>query len=517
MATSLVFGPFRLDTGAGILFHGAEPTPLGQRAVALLALLVERTGKLVSKEALIEAAWPGQAIEDSNLTVQIAAVRRVLENLAGGACWIETRPRHGYRYVGPAAAVDGLDPAAEVLAKPTPILPGKASIAVLPFSNLSGDPDQDYFADGIVDDIITGLARINWLLVIARNSTFTYKGRAVDVKQVGRELGVRYVLEGSVRRAGGRVRVTGQMIDASTGAHVWAERFDRSSGDIFALQDEIALSAVGAIAPSLRRAEIDRVKRNRPDSLDAYDLVLRAQSDVDSGMPERVMKALVLLERAIELDPAYALAHGNAAMCHHCLFLRAGLQEANRAASIRHARSAILHGQDDASALTFAGFSIGMDGHDRKAAFTALEAALAISPSSALTYILGSVILGWSGEAERAIEWSERGMRLSPFDPWTFAAFDAQAMSHLLRGRYDEACRAAYRSVHANPAHSITYVQLAAALAKLGRLEEARAAAVRVRELHPTFRYGRQLAAVNCDPALAQCLGDALHVAGLPE
>jgi tetratricopeptide (TPR) repeat protein len=204
-------------------------------------------------------------------------------------------------------------------------------------------------------------------------------------------------------------------------------------------------------------------------------------------------------------------------MCHHCLFLRAGLKEVNRAASIRHARSAIIHGQDDALALTLAGFSIGMDGHDRAAAFAALEAALAISPSSALTYILGSVILGWAGEAERAIEWSERGMRLSPFDPWAFAAFDAQAMSHFHRGRYDEACHAAHRSVQANPAHSITYVQLAAALARLGRLEEARAAAARVLELHPEFRYGRQFVGVNCSPALAASLGDALRAAGLPQ
>ncbi|ANL37054.1 winged helix-turn-helix domain-containing tetratricopeptide repeat protein [Rhizobium phaseoli] len=517
MATRLVFGPFRLDVAAGILFHGIEPTPLGRRAVALLALLLQRAGAPVSKDALIETAWAGQAIEDSNLTVQIAAVRRVLEKLGGGAGWIETLPRRGYRYVGPAVAVDGADPASEASARATLPLPDKPSIAVLPFSNLSGDPEQDYFADGMVDDIVTGLARLNWLLVIARNSSFTYKNRAVDVKQVGRELGVRYVLEGSVRRANGSLRVTAQLVDASTGAHIWAERYDRDSTDIFALQDEIALSAVGAIEPSLRRAEVDRVKRKRPDSLDAYDLVLRAQPDVDSGMPQRVIQALVLLERAVELDPAYALAHGNAAMCHHCLYLRAGLQEANRAASIHYARSAILHGQDDAAALTLAGFSIGMDGHDRKAAFTALEAALAISPSSALTYILGSVILGWGGDAERAIEWSERGMRLSPFDPWAFAAFDAQAMSHLLRGRYDEACRAAYRSVQANPAHSITHVQLAAALAKLGRLEEARAAAARVLELHPTFRFGRQFAGVDCAPALAKCLGDALRAAGLPE
>ena len=517
MATILEFGPFRLDADAGILFHRAEPTPLGQRAVALIAVLVEGVGAPVSKEALIEAAWPGLAIEDSNLTVQIAAVRRVFDELAGGAGWIETLPRRGYRYVGPAVAAYSPDQALGSPSSPALKLPEKPSIAVLPFSNLSGDADQDYFTDGMVDDIISGLSRINWLFVIARNSSFIYKARRVDVKQVGRELGVRYVLEGSVRKVHDRVRITGQLIDAATGAHVWAERYDRRSDDIFALQDEIALSVVGAIAPSLRRAEINRIKRKRPDSLDAYDLVLRAQPDVDSGMPAQVSKALVLLERSIALEPTYALAHGNAAMCHHCLFLRAGLQEANRAASIRHARSAIIHGQDDALALTLAGFSIGMDEHDRAAAFTALEAALAISPSSALTYILGSVILGWGGEAERAIEWSERGMRLSPFDSWAFAAFDAQAMAHFVRGRFDEACHAARRSVQANPAHSITYVQLAAALAKLGRLEEARAAAARVLELHPTFRYSRQFTGVNCAPALAELLGDALRAAGLPE
>ena len=517
MAQTHNFGPFRLDAEAGILFRGTEPVALGQRAVALLALLLKQAGAPVAKEALVEAAWPAQAIEDSNLTVQIAAIRRVLDDPAGGAAWIETLPRRGYRYVGPPVFSHNPDQASIAPAVAGLQLPDKPSIAVLPFLNLSGDPDQEYFADGMVDDIITALARIKWLFVIARNSTFTYKGRAVDVRQVGRELGVRYVLEGSVRKIGNNLRVTGQMVDASTGAHIWADRFDRSSDDIFALQDEIALSAVGAIAPSLRRAEIDRVKRQRTDSLDAYDLVLRAQLDVDSGMPEQVTRALVLLDQAIKLDPAYALAHGNAAMCHHCLYLRAGLQETSRAASIHYARAAILHGQDDAAALTLAGFSLGMDAHDRDAAFTAMETALAISPSSALTYILGSVILGWTGDAERAIAWSERGMRLSPLDSWAFAAFDAQAMSHLLLGRHEEACQAAYKSVQANPAHSITYVQLAAALAKLGRLEEARAAAARVLELHPTFRFGRQFKAVNCAPALAQSLGEALRAAGLPE
>lgn len=511
---TLNFGPFRLDRESGILFCGLEPSPLGRRGVALLVALVEGAGSPVSKETLMRAAWPGVVVEDSNLTVQVAALRKILEDKAGAGSWIETLPRRGYRYTGPeAAAVEAPSVSA---ARSALLLPDRPSIAVLPFSNLSPDAAEDYFVEGMVDDIVTGLSRTNWLFVIARQSTSIYKARAADVAQIGRELGVRYVLEGSVRKASDRVRINCQLIDASTRTHVWAERFERRSDDVFALQDEIALSVVGAITPSLRRAEVDRVRRKRPDSLDAYDLVLRAQPDVDSGMPAQVVKALALLERAIALDPAYALAHGNAAMCHHCLFLRAGFKKVDRDASIAHARMAITHGHDDALALTLAGFSMGMDGHDRAAAFSAMEAALAISPSSALTYILGSVILGWGGDAERAIEWSERGMRLSPFDPWAFAAFDAQALGHFHLGRYDEAARAAYRAVQANPAHSITFVQLSAALAKLGRLEEAKVAASRVLELHPTFRIGSQFAGVNCAPALAASLGEALQVAGLP-
>ena len=449
MAKTYEFGPFRLDTDTEILFRGVQPIVLGQRAVALLRLLLERAGAPVSKDALFEAAWPGLAVEDSNLTVQIAALRRVFDEAGGDSNWIETMPRRGYRYVGPAVATGG-SPAAAPPTSP-PALPDKPSVAVLPFTNLSDDPEQEYLADGMLEDIIAGLSRIKWLFVIARNSSLAYKGSDVDVKRVGRELGVRYLLQGSVRKDGRRVRVSAQMIESDNGALLWTERFERSLDDIFALQDEIALNVVSAIEPSLRRAEIERVKRKRPDSLDAYDLVLQAQPDVDSGMPAQVTKALVLLGRALALDPTYALAHANAAMCHHCLFLRSGLREEERSASVRHAQAAIAHGRDDPHALTLAGFSIGMDGHDRAAAFIALEAALAISPSSALTYILGSVILAWGGEAERAIEWSERGMRLSLLDPWAFAAFDAQAMGHFHLGRYDKAAHAAYKSVHANP------------------------------------------------------------------
>jgi adenylate cyclase len=395
--------------------------------------------------------------------------------------------------------------------------PDNPSIAVLPFQNMSGDPEQDYFADGMVEDIITGLSRIKWLFVIARNSTFTYKGRAIDVKQVGRELGVRYVLEGSVRKSADRVRITGQLVDAANGAHVWAQRFDGKADDIFALQDEITLSVVGAIEPSLRLAEVERVKRKRPDSLDAYDLVLQAHSDAFSGMPDRATKALVLLERALALNSTYALAHGFCATCYHNRFLRAGLHEEDKSASIHHAQAAIAYGQDDALALTLAGFSMGMDAHDRDAAFAAFEAALAISPSSALTYYCGSVVLGWGGEAERAIDWAERAIRLSPFDSWRFAAHHSLTLGHFLRGRYQEAVDSAYKAVQANPGHSISHMLLAAPLVKLGRMEEAKAAAARVLELQPTYRYSKQFSGVNCAPALAASLSDALGETGLPE
>jgi TolB-like protein len=507
------FGPFRLDLRAGILYRGAEPTMLGQRAIALLRLLLDEAGAPVSKDALVEAGWGGLAVADNNLTVQIAALRRVLADGAE-ADWIETLPRRGYRYIGPAVIRSD-----QQIAQPAPALapPEKPSIAVLPFSNLSHDPEQGYFADGMVDDIISGLSRIKSLFVVARNSSFTYRGDAVDIKRVGRELGVRYVLEGSVRKAGDRVRITGQLIDAGSGAHVWAERYDRKFDDVFALQDEIALSVVGAIEPSLRQAEVERVRRKRTGSLDAYDLVLRAQPDVYSGMPQPSAQALALLQRAIALDPAYALAHAFAAMCHHNRFLRAGLHEEDRAASIAHARSAITHGQDDALALTFAAFSIGMDGHDRAAAFAAFDAALAVSPSTALAYILGGVILGWTGDAERAIAWGERGMRLSPFDPWAFAAFHAMMLGHFQRGRHEASAEAAYKAVQTNPAHSISYMLLAAALARLGRIEQAKAAAARVLELQPSFRYSRQFAGVNCASDLASALGEAFRAAGLPE
>src|SRR3990167_3880888 len=314
MPTVYRFGPFRLDPAAELLFRGAEPMALGQRAVALLRVLVERAGAPVSKDELIEAAWPSLAVEESNLTVQIAALRRIFEAEPGGDLWIETLSRRGYRFTGPAIAQEEVSAAASTkdasrpdadASPPVLALPDIPSIAVLPFDNLTGDPAQEYFADGIVEEIITALTRFGRLFVIARNSSFTYKGRAVDVKQVGRELGVRYVLEGSVRKAAGRVRIAGQLIDSETGVHLWADRFDGSIEDVFALQDQLTESVVGAVAPKLDQAEMERAKRKPVESLDAYDCFFRGMARAREQTKDSWEEALRLFYQAIELDPNF--------------------------------------------------------------------------------------------------------------------------------------------------------------------------------------------------------------------
>jgi TolB-like protein/Flp pilus assembly protein TadD len=411
-------------------------------------------------------------------------------------------------------------PAPGTPAEPEPpaqlALPEKPSVAVLPFQNMSGDAEQDYFADGMVEDIITGLARIKWLFVTARNSSFAYKGRSVDIKQAGRELGVRYVLEGSLRKVSNRVRVTAQLIEAETGGHVWADRYDRTLDDIFAIQDELTMSVVAAIEPSLRQAEIERVKRKRPDNLDAYDLVLRAIPQVYPAMPDEAAKALPLLERALTMEPDYALAHGFAAWAHEIVYARGGGRDENRLGSVRHAHAAIAHGRDDAIALSLGGFCVGMVAHDRAAARQAFEAALALSPSCALTYILGSVVTVMSGDADRSIEWGESALRLSPFDPMNYAPWLSIALGRVQRGEYEAAAEAAQKVFQANPYWSPAHFLLAATHAKLGRLDAARASAARVLELQPGFTISGYCASFDIHPSLAEPLSEAFSLAGLP-
>jgi TolB-like protein/Tfp pilus assembly protein PilF len=422
------------------------------------------------------------------------------------------RPVHVYRIetrVEPGAAATG--PAPSMLT-----LPDRPSIAALPFTNMSGDVEQDYFADGMVEDILTGLARIKWLFVIARNSSFAYKGKAVNVKQAGRELGVRYVLEGSVRKASNRVRVTGQLIEAETGRHVWAERYDRTLDDIFAIQDELTMSVVAAIEPSLRQAEIERVKRKRPENLDAHDLLLQALPHIYLAMPEGATRSLTFLENALQKEPNYAQAHAFAAWAHEILFARGGGREEDRLGAIRHAHAAIAHGRDDAIALSLGGFVMGLVAHDRDAARQAFEAALALSPSCALAYLLGGVVLIFAGDVDRGIEWGERALRLSPFDPMSYGTLFAISLGHLARGEDEAAAEAAYKTFQANPYWSTAHFMLAATHARLGRLGAAKAAALRVLELQPGFTISGTCAAFDIHPSVAKPLSIALKAAGLP-
>jgi TolB-like protein/Flp pilus assembly protein TadD len=387
---------------------------------------------------------------------------------------------------------------------------------VLPFANLSGDPEQEYFADGMVEEIITALARIRWLFVIARNSSFTYKGQAVDVKQVSRELGVRYVLEGSVRKGGNRVRITAQLIDATNGAHLWADRFDGLLEDVFELQDKVAISVAGVIEPTLRQSEIERARRKRPDSLDAYDLYLRALPYAVAAMPEDADKALPLLGKAIELEPDYAAAHAIIAFCHEVRYLRGGMQEETRLAALHHARLAIAGG-DDAAALATAGFVVAVCGRDYEAALAAFDRSFALSSSSALALGFSSIVRAWNGDDAIAVEHAQRAIRLSPFDPLRYLPYVGLAYAHFAAGRFEETVAAASLATQANPRFIVPIILHAAALGSLDRREDATTVVQRLLELQPGITVATAiLSARYVESKNIAALANALRRAGLP-
>ncbi len=394
-------------------------------------------------------------------------------------------------------------------------LPDKPSIAVLPFQNMSGDPEQEYFADGIVEDIITGLSRIKWLFVIARNSSFVYKGKAIDVRQVGRELGVRYILEGGVRKAGNRLRITAQLIEAETGAHLWADRFDGALEDIFDLQDQITEKVVGIVEPSLRQSEIERSRRKHPGNLDAYDLYLRAVPHVKMTI-EGARIGARFLEDALKLDPNYASAHALLSWCHEICFMHAGLDEAERAAGVRHARAAIESGTDDATALAVAAHVISLLGKDREAALHAIERALSLNPSSAVAHIWAAHIHGLSGNPAGATTHANRALRLSPFDPLTYVVYLALGTAAVQEGRYDEAASHFGKGVQANSSFTSLYFLQASAMALAGRAEEARPIARRGLDLEPGWRI-RVWFAVGIAQPTANRLAEGARMLGLPE
>lgn len=526
MAATHILGPFRLDAETDTLFRGGEPVSLGHRAVALLRVLVEQRGIPVSKDALMEAAWAGLTVEESNLAVQIAALRRVFGEEPGGENWIETLPRRGYRFVGPAStrdqsAVGAASQAANSPGSSNPALPDRPSIAVLPFQNISADPEQEYFADGMADEIITALSRFPSLFVIARNSSFTYKGRAVDVKQVARELGVRYVLEGSVRKAGNRVRFTGQLIDATTGGNIWADRFDGALEDVFGLQDQVTARVVGAIEPRLQRAEIERAGRKPTESLDAYDYFLRGMAGFHLHNRDSLLEAVRLFVRATELDPNYASPYGMASWSGALRNSHGWMvdRESEITDAVRLARRAVALGKDDPIALWSGGLSLAYLGHEVEAGAAYIDRALVLNQNLAASWNASGWVRMYLGESASAIEHFERAMRLSPLDPLTYFASTGMAFAHAFAGRYDEAISWATKALHEQPNWATPLRVAAMANALSDRMVEARAAMACLREVDPALRLG------NLDrvaPPLRRAEDrvrfiESLRKAGLPE
>ncbi len=405
--------------------------------------------------------------------------------------------------------------------RPALSLPDKPSIAVLPFQNLSGDPEQEYFADGMVEDIITALSRMRWLFVIARNSSFAYKGRAVDAKQVARELGVRYVLEGSVRKAASRVRIAGQLIDGSTRAHLWADRFEGALEDIFDLQDQVTASVVGAIAPRLELAEIERAKRKPTENLDAYDCYLRGTASLYQRTREGTSEALRMFYRAIELDPGYASAYGRAARCYGWRKVNSWMTDRVQeiAEAARLARRAVELGRDDAAVLSAAGFALAYVVGDLDDGAAYIDRALALNPNLAVAWLDSGSARLWLGEPDLAIEHLARAMRLSPLDPLIGIMQAETAHAHFFAGRYDVASSWAGMALREGP-DSLNALRIAVASNALaGRLEQAQKMLARLRQFDPALRVSnlRDRLGPYRRPEDVARFEEGLRRAGLPE
>ncbi|MBR0939168.1 adenylate/guanylate cyclase domain-containing protein [Bradyrhizobium jicamae] len=402
-------------------------------------------------------------------------------------------------------------------AESPPLMPDKPSIAVLAFENMSGDPEQEYFADGMVEEIITALSRFHWLFVIARNSSFTFKGKAVDIKEVGRRLGVRYVLEGSVREASGKVRITGQLIDAVTGTHIWADRFERDLTDVFALQDEVTVAVVSAIQPKLLQTEIAMAARRRSENLTAYEFYLRARQQFYLTTREGVAEAIRLAHRALELDPRFGLVAALAGASHTRNVIEgyAVDPQFDRKEAVRLRDLALSIDDSDPDTLAWAAVISAYTVGDYESGVALADRAVALNPNSSQAWGCRGWVHRIAGLPEEAVQSFERAMRMSPVDPLLHRAFTGMAYALIELGRFDEAILAAKKAQRQNPAWSATCCCLAAAFAHLGRDAEAREAAARVFVVDPAFTISARIA--RGGQSNAKLLIEGLRKAGLPE
>lgn len=500
------FGPFVLSPGKELRRDGAV-VPLGQRALVLLEAMLDARGEVVTKAEILERVWPGVTVEEGNITVQIAALRKELGARANGEDWIVTVPRIGYRLSRDA-------PAAPVEVRTDS---GKPTVAVLPFVNLSGDASRDYFADGIVEDLITALSRFKSFAVVSRYSSFAYKGRSIDVRQVARELAVRYLLEGSVRLSGERVRVTVQLIDAASGTHLWATSFDGEMGQIFEFQDRVNESVIGFAEPQIRRAEIERTRRRWPDNPQAYDHFLRALPYFNSRHAADYATARGHLDRAIALQPDYAeaLAYNSWSLARQGLVSLTPLSEGDADRCLALARSAIEFGNDDPVVLAISGHSLLAVGSMPLEGLNAIDRALAANPNHVVVLWLAGICNMLQGDPDKAIQSYSRAARLSPGAPEVPEWIAGIGFTHFGTGNYQAALGPLEEARAMLSEWPPLHWMLTASYANLGRLEEAEAQLVRMMKVAPhSSLSGVQLLADRSDGRL-QLLVEGLKKAGL--
>jgi TolB-like protein len=508
------FGSFLLNPGNGTLFRNGDLIAVGHRGAFLLGALLKSRGEVVTKAELMDAAWPGTAVEESNLSVQIASLRKLLGPAPDGAEWIVTVPRIGYRFVGDAEEWISVEAPA---AQPEPVAP---SLAVMPFHNLGGDPEQDYFADGVVEDIITALSRFKSFAVIGRNSTFVYKGHTVDVRQVANELGVRYVLEGSVRRAGNRLRITAQLLDGVIGAHLWARNFDGALEEVFDFQDKITESVATLVEPRIQAAEIERSRRERSGSIATYDIYLRALTKISSESAKDNADAYALLTEALALEPENALflSHAAWALEHRISMGWPSIGPDDRQKCGDLARRGLEHAGGDAMMMAHCGMALLLGAKDYDWGMAVVLAAVDANPNNLLIVARAGIANLLCGSLEDALIYLHRANQLSPGDRGAHFALTGIAIAHLILGDYTEALAWGTRSLASNPTFDATYWLLIAANAHLGRMGEAHRFLEELRKNSP----GATVASIKAahpdkDASRFAALDEGLRLAGLDE
>ncbi|CCD93972.1 putative transcriptional regulatory protein, HTH DNA binding domain [Bradyrhizobium sp. ORS 375] len=509
------FDDFVLDPDRRELRRGGELVALEPQVFDLLAFLIKARDHVVSRDEILDVVWGGRIVSEATLASRISAARSAIGDSGEAQRLIRTFPRKGIRFIG--------DVSERAEATPTPVAAAPRfdgpSIAVLPFTNMSGDPAQDYFADGMVEDIITALSRCSGLAVIARNSSFTYKGRAVDIRTVGRELGVGYVLEGSVRRVGERLRISGQLIDASSGAHLWADRFDGEMSDVFALQDRITESVVAAIEPTLELAESERRRLSPQPRPDAYDLLLRAASLRDAFTPESLTAALACLDQALAIDADYAPAMAARAYCQALRHFQgwSAPSEDYRSEAVALAWRAIERAPGDAQVLWMAAFAIWNMADEIAPARELFKRSLAINPNSAMALTMSGWIAAMAGQPAEGRAMIERALRLNPRDPRGWFATGAMAICALAGDDPGDAIRWAEIALSQNRRFAVALRVLIVALVGTGDIARAADVARQLLVVEPDLTVSGFMSRIPFPVrTMATTYAEALRAAGVP-